>query len=80
MSKKRLKGGFAVSEKKKPENEVAEKKPEKAVTHTVAKGDTVYSIAQKYLGKTSRANEIRRANNLVTDVLRIGKVLVIPEK
>lgn len=69
-----------MSEKKKVENEVVEKKTEKALTHTVVKGDTVYSIAQKYLGKTSRASEIRRANNLVTDILRIGKVLVIPQK
>ena len=69
-----------MSEKKKVENEVVEKKTEKALTHTVVKGDTVYSIAQKYLCKTSRASEIRRANNLVTDILRIGKVLVIPQK
>ena len=69
-----------MSEKKKVENEVVEKKTEKALTHTVVKGDTVYSIAQTYLGKTSRASEIRRANNLVTDILRIGKVLVIPQK
>lgn len=69
-----------MSEKNKVENEAVEEKTEKAVTHTVVKGDTVYSIAQKYLGKTSRASEIRRANNLVTDILRIGKNLVIPKK
>lgn len=69
-----------MSEKKKVGNEVVEEKNEKTLTHTVVKGDTVYSIAQKYLGKTSRASEIRRVNNLVTDILRIGKVLVIPKK
>ena len=69
-----------MGDKKKAEDKVVEKKSEKALTHTVVKGDTVYSIAQKYLGKTSRASEIRRANNLVTDILRIGKVLVIPKK
>ena len=69
-----------MSEKKKIDNEVAEVEIEKPLAHTVVKGDTVYSIAQKYLGKTSRASEIRRANNLVTDILRIGKVLVIPKK
>ncbi len=69
-----------MNEKKKAESKVAEEKTKKVITHTVVKGDTVYSIAQKYLGKTSRASEIRRANNLVTDILRIGKMLVIPKK
>ena len=49
-------------------------------THTVVKGDTLRSISAKYLGKASRADEIRRLNNLATDILKIGRVLNLPEK
>lgn len=54
-------------------------KPEK-ITHTVKKGDTLRKIAEKYLGKASRANEIASVNKLATDILKVGRVLVIPKK
>ncbi|MHC5209762.1 MAG: LysM peptidoglycan-binding domain-containing protein [Planctomycetota bacterium] len=50
-------------------------------SHTVAKGDTLGEIAQRYLGSAQRADDIFRAN---TDVLKtkndlkIGQVLRIP--
>jgi nucleoid-associated protein YgaU len=53
----------------------------KGRTHTVAKGDTLGGIAQKYLGSAARADEIYQAN---TDVLKnkhdldVGQVLRIP--
>lgn len=67
-----------MGEKKEKESLVGTEKQPK--THTVKKGDTVYSIAEKYLGKSSRAGEIRKANHLVTDILRVGKKLVIPKR
>ncbi|MBQ2973315.1 MAG: LysM peptidoglycan-binding domain-containing protein [Clostridia bacterium] len=68
------------AEKKETKAEIkAEQKPEK-ITHTVKKGDTLRAIAAKYLGKASRANEIASVNKLATDILKVGRVLVIPKK
>ena len=50
------------------------------VIHEVVKGDTLGIIAGKYLGDASRAGEIRKLNNLATDILRIGRKLIIPKK
>lgn len=50
------------------------------VIHEVVKGDTLSAIAGKYLGDASRASEIRRLNDLATDILRIGRKLIIPKR
>lgn len=50
--------------------------PALAQTHTVEKGDTLFSIARKY-GTSVQA--IQQANNLSGDVIKIGQVLVLPE-
>lgn len=48
------------------------------VKHTVAKGDTFYSISKKY---NLTIDELCKANNCKKDdVLKIGQVLVIPQK
>lgn len=44
-------------------------------TYTVAKGDTLYSIASK-LGTT--VDELKRLNNLTSNTLQIGQILRIP--
>ena len=44
-------------------------------TYTVKSGDTLYSIANKY--KIS-ANELKELNNLTSNLLRIGQVLIVP--
>lgn len=52
-----------------------------ARTHTIAKGDTLGEIAQRYLGSAQKADAIYRANTDVLkskDDLRIGQVLRIP--
>ena len=50
-------------------------------SYTVKKGDTLYSIAQRYkianmYGIT--VNELKKANNLTSDILQIGQILTIP--
>ena len=50
--------------------------PTKGQTYMVQKGDSLYSIAQKF--KTTVDN-LKALNNLATDILSIGQVLVIPD-
>lgn len=49
--------------------------PALARTHTVEKGDTLYSIAHKY-GTSVQA--LQQANNLSGDMIKIGQVLLLP--
>lgn len=44
-------------------------------THTVASGDTLYSIARRY---NTTVDAIKRANNLSSNMLSIGQKLIIP--
>ena len=44
-------------------------------TYTVQRGDSLYSIANRY-GIT--VNELKSANNLTSNILRIGQILTIP--
>lgn len=49
--------------------------PSNMIRYTVKSGDSLYSIARNY-GTT--VNEIRRLNNLTSDILTIGQQLMIP--
>ena len=49
-------------------------------THIVKEGDTLRHLAIKYLGRSSRMREIRAINHLATDILTVGRELIIPEK
>lgn len=49
--------------------------PSGNVTYTVQRGDTLFSIASRY---GISVNELRQANNLVSDVLSVGQILIIP--
>lgn len=47
--------------------------------HTVAKGDSLWVIAKKYLGDGSRYNEIMRLNGMKSNAITIGQKLKIPK-
>lgn len=44
-------------------------------THTVAKGDTLFSLARRY---NTTVSAIKSANGLSSDMIRIGQTLTIP--
>lgn len=48
-------------------------------TYTVVKGDTLWRIAYKKLGKGSRYKEIMKASGISSDKLKIGQKLKIPK-
>lgn len=47
-------------------------------THTVVKGDTLWDIAERYLGKGSRYSEKKTLNGLTSNVIYSGQKLKIP--
>jgi len=55
--------------------------PEERREHTVAEGDTLYGLAERYYGDGERFADLYRANRAVLkrpDRLEVGTVLVIP--
>jgi len=46
--------------------------------YTIQKGDTLWDLAQKYLGNGARYKEIKTLNNLSSDTIYAGKTLKIP--
>jgi len=49
--------------------------PVAAAEHTIARGETLSGIAERYRVSLSR---LREANNLQSDTIRVGQVLIIP--
>lgn len=49
------------------------------MTYTVKKGDTLWKLSSKYLGKGNRYREIMTANGMTSDRLKAGQVLKIPK-
>jgi len=61
-----------------PDTQIAmdlRRQPAKQVRYVVARGDTVSEIAERY---NVRAADIRRANKLSNDKIRVGQTLSIP--
>jgi flagellum-specific peptidoglycan hydrolase FlgJ len=48
-------------------------------TYTVVKGDTLWKIAKKKLGKGARYPEIKSLNGLTSDIIRVGQKLKLPK-
>ena len=46
--------------------------------YTVANGDTLWTIAEKFLGSGSKYTEIKAANSLSSDTIYAGQKLIIP--
>ena len=51
----------------------------KYTLHTVGRGETLWNIAKKHLGKGSRYGEIKTLNGLKSDTIKVGQVLKIPK-
>ena len=68
--------GKPVAEKKATKKAAA-KKPKPKI-HVVVAGDTLRSIALKYYGDAWKMTTIRNANNLASNVLKVGRELIIP--
>ena len=61
---------------KLPSDKVSDvEKEENTINYTVQKGDSLYSIARKY---STTIDKIKDLNNLTTNLLSIGQVLLIP--
>ncbi len=50
------------------------------ITHTVVKNDSLWAIADKYLGNGSRYPELKALNDLRSDTIHPGQILKIPQK
>ena len=52
--------------------------PAVSIVHTVARGDSLWAIATKYLGNGARYGEIKSLNGLSSNVIHPGQKLKIP--
>ena len=58
-----------------PTETISEEQKEDYITYKVVSGDSLYSIANKY---NTTVNEIKKLNNLSSNLLSIGQILKIP--
>ena len=75
LSSDKLKIGQVLKIKEK----TAQAKPAAYTAYTVKKGDTLWRIAQKHLGRGSKYPAIMAASSLSSDKLKVGQILKIPK-
>jgi len=51
----------------------------KSVVYTVKPGDTLWGLAQEYLGTGKKFNEIQSLNHLKDDMIHPGQTILIPQ-
>jgi nucleoid-associated protein YgaU len=74
-------GDITAAVEPEPEEEAALPPPPAPRTHTIRKGDTLWSLARVYLADPKRWKEIAEVNpGLVASALPIGKTITIPEQ
>ncbi len=64
---------------RKEESDTEPIKDVKSGRYTVQKGDTLWGIAQRFLGAGERYVQIMSANNLVDSLIHPGQELIIPD-
>lgn len=71
-----------VTDKRGPDRRIGRPvEPPKPMSYTIKKGDTLWSIAKKYLGDGQRWRDIVAANpGLVPAKLRVGQKITLPQK
>lgn len=47
--------------------------------YVVNKGESLWNLAERFLGDGKRYKEIKKASGITSDTLQIGQVLTIPE-
>lgn len=75
-----ISGKTANNQQAKTNEQKQEEQQSQAKTHAVEKGETLWSIAQKYYNSGYNWVDIAKANNLKSDSpLEVGQTLTIPE-
>jgi LysM repeat protein len=67
-----------VLEDKQDKGQIEKEEP-KVIRHTVKPNETIYRIAMTYYKSKSGIDIIKKANNLQSNEIRVGQVLVIPK-
>jgi LysM repeat protein len=71
--------GFSAQNTPSQTAEKTEQKTKEFTLYTVQKGDSLWKIAEKFLGNGSKYQEIKTLNFLASDTIYPGQVLKIPK-
>lgn len=67
-----------VEEEEEEEEQPVEEPVQPQRTHTVQSSETLYRIAMNYYNDPSAVDRIKQANNLTSNEISVGQVLVLP--
>ena len=60
--------------------EVTKEAPSKDLIHTVKRGESLWFIAEKYLGNGIKYTEIMKFNEKTSPLISVGEKIKIPKK